>query len=125
MDPVTCRCCAQSVRVTTLDLPLTFRVDPADAFHPRQFVIIGRSRLLHRCELSEQSDAGSDPVPHSSVVHQAQGMVAVQADCTMDQALALMRDTAAAAAEVTLAELAAAVLDGGVTFDPPTGGNES
>ena len=52
-------------------------------------------------------------------------MVAVQADCTMDQALALMRDTAAAAAEVTLAELAAAVLDGGVTFDPPTGGNES
>lgn len=46
-------------------------------------------------------------------------MVSVQAACTMEQALALTQNTADAA-EVTLRELAATVVEREVRFDPPT-----
>ncbi len=118
MDPITCRFCGESVRVTSLDLPLAFREDPASASGPAQFVIIGAGCLLHHCAIPAEINLASDPSPHSNLVHQAQGMVSMQADCTMDEALALMRNSADAA-EVTLDELAAHVIDRDVRFDPP------
>ncbi len=53
----------------------------------------------------------------SASVLQAQGMVGLQADCSMDEAMALMLDTAHHS-DVSLDELASCVLDGTVRFDP-------
>jgi AmiR/NasT family two-component response regulator len=49
-------------------------------------------------------------------VHQAQGVVAVQAGCSMSDALALMKNTAQATGE-TLESIAAEVLNHAVRFD--------
>lgn len=56
---------------------------------------------------------------YSARVHQAQGMVAAQAICSMDQAIALMKDTAAAT-EMTLEHVAKEVLGRRARFDRPT-----
>ena len=45
-------------------------------------------------------------------------MVSTQANCTSEAALALMRDTAAAA-DTTLEQVAQEVVAGRVRFDPP------
>jgi hypothetical protein len=47
---------------------------------------------------------------------QAQGMVSVQVDCTLDEALLLMR-ARAASSDLSLAYIAEAVLDGSIRFD--------
>jgi AmiR/NasT family two-component response regulator len=49
-------------------------------------------------------------------VYQAQGMVAVQAGCSLDEALALMRNTAEAVEE-TLERVADEVVNRNVRFD--------
>ena len=54
-----------------------------------------------------------------SVVYQAQVMVSAQAGYAMDDALALMRNTADAA-EVSLEQLAMNVVDRTVSFDLPS-----
>ena len=59
----------------------------------------------------------SETLSHSAHVYRARGIVSAQAGCSPERALALMFDTATAA-EVTLEELAALVLDREVTFDP-------
>jgi hypothetical protein len=51
-------------------------------------------------------------------VYQAQGMVAVQADCSLDDALALMTSSAEATYEKLL-EVADEVISGRVRFAPP------
>jgi len=56
--------------------------------------------------------------PLAEVVYQAQGMVSVQAGYSMDDALALLRNTAEAA-EVSLEDLAVSVIDRTVRFDRP------
>jgi hypothetical protein len=45
------------------------------------------------------------PFEYSAEVHQAQGMVSVQADCTLDEALSRMK-TFAAATNATLEQVA-------------------
>ena len=58
------------------------------------------------------------PFEHSPDVHAAAGMVSVQADCLIEEALAMMGDRAAVA-HVSLEEIAAAVLDHSITFGEP------
>ena len=55
------------------------------------------------------------PNLHSSIVNQAAGMVSVQADCMIQDALALM-STRADEAGITLDEIAAAVIDRSIRF---------
>ena len=59
---------------------------------------------------------GSRPSGHSDRVHQAQGMVSVQAACSLDEALALMQATAAETAK-TLDDVADEVLSRRLRFD--------
>jgi hypothetical protein len=55
------------------------------------------------------------PNLHSSIVNQAAGMVSVQADCMIQDALVLM-STRADESGITLDEIAAAVVDRAVRF---------
>jgi AmiR/NasT family two-component response regulator len=55
------------------------------------------------------------PVEHTRRIHQASGMVSVQADCTFDEAVALMRDRATTTG-CTLEAVADAVLERTITF---------
>jgi AmiR/NasT family two-component response regulator len=55
------------------------------------------------------------PFEPSAEVSQAAGMVSVQADCLIEEALRMMRDRAAVA-HATLEEIAAAVMDGSIRF---------
>lgn len=59
---------------------------------------------------------GDCGVEHTARVYQAQGMVAAQAHCTLEAALALMWNTAAAS-DVTLEQLADEVVNGNVSFE--------
>ena len=52
-----------------------------------------------------------------AIVHQAQGMVSVQAGCTLHEALVLMQ-CEADATDIPLERLAARVLDRMVRFNP-------
>ncbi len=54
---------------------------------------------------------------YSVRVHQAAGMVSIQADCELEQAYVLMSDRSAVG-QVTLDEIAAAVLDRSIHFGP-------
>jgi hypothetical protein len=58
-----------------------------------------------------------DPAPLSDRVHQAQGMVAAQLGCSMEEALGRLRVRADATGQA-LDELALDVLDGIVRFEP-------
>jgi hypothetical protein len=55
------------------------------------------------------------PIMHSAEVNQAAGMVSVQADCSIEQALAMMSERATFAG-LTLGEIAAGVLDRSIWF---------
>jgi hypothetical protein len=62
---------------------------------------------------------GTDPgMPYSAVVHQAQGMVSVQAGCSMDRALGLMQHTADTN-ETALHEVAKEVLARELSYYQP------
>jgi len=54
---------------------------------------------------------------YSVKVHQAAGMVSIQADCELEQAYVLMSDRSAVG-QATLDEVAAAVLDHSIRFGP-------
>jgi AmiR/NasT family two-component response regulator len=60
--------------------------------------------------------ATKGPGDHSEQIAQAQGMVSVQVDCTLDDALLLMR-ARAASSDLSLAYVAEAILDGSIRFD--------
>jgi len=60
--------------------------------------------------------ATNGPGEHSEQIAQAQGIVSVQVDCTLDEALLLMR-ARAASNDLSLAYIAKAVLDGNIRFD--------
>jgi AmiR/NasT family two-component response regulator len=55
------------------------------------------------------------PLERRARIARAQGMVTVQAECTMDEALDLMRDRAAVGGQ-TLEEIADAVIDRSIRF---------
>jgi hypothetical protein len=55
------------------------------------------------------------PGDHPERIAQAQGMVSVQVDCTLDEALLLMRARAASSG-LSLAYIAEAILDGSIRF---------
>jgi AmiR/NasT family two-component response regulator len=59
---------------------------------------------------------GSAPSEHSDAVHQAQGMVSVQAACSLDEAIALMQATADATGK-TLDDVADDVISRRLRFD--------
>jgi hypothetical protein len=56
---------------------------------------------------------------HHPLVSQASGMVSVQADCSLDDALALMKERAQVCGE-SLLEIAAATVDRRIRFEPIT-----
>jgi hypothetical protein len=56
---------------------------------------------------------------HHPLVSQASGMVSVQADCSLDDALALMKERAQVSGE-SLLEIAAATVDRRIRFEPIT-----
>ena len=60
--------------------------------------------------------ATNGPGEHSEQIARAQGMVSVQVDCTLDEALLLLR-ARAASSDLSLAYIAKAVLDGSIRFD--------
>ena len=54
MEPITCLYCGEMVSVSSFDVPVRFREDPADDVRPRQFVMYGDNYwLMHRCEIAE------------------------------------------------------------------------
>jgi AmiR/NasT family two-component response regulator len=59
--------------------------------------------------------SGNTPPFRGATILQASGMVSVQAHCTPDEALVLM-ETRASETHVTLAEIAASVIDHSITF---------
>jgi len=59
----------------------------------------------------------ADNGPFSRLIYQAQGMVAVQADCTLDRALVFMQEMAEAT-DSSLEEIAEDVTSRHVTFRP-------
>ena len=77
--------------------------------HHRRISRIGEDVVMH----------GDTNFTHTARVYQAQGMVAVQAGCSIEAALAMMQDTADAT-EVTLEELADEIVERNVRFDRPT-----
>ena len=60
---------------------------------------------------------GNGAIPSARVL-QAQGMVSVQADCTMDEAARLIRETAQAT-DQTVERVADRILARRLWFDPP------
>ena len=52
-DRVTCPHCAERIHVSDFCRPVSDRVRQADEYGPRSYIIIGRDRLLHSCELPE------------------------------------------------------------------------
>ena len=52
MEPLECRYCGEQIQVSAEDEPVSFREDPSTAFTPAQYVVVGRSWLLHRCGIS-------------------------------------------------------------------------
>jgi hypothetical protein len=62
--------------------------------------------------------ATEPPFEHDTQVFQAAGIVSVQADCLIEQAIILM-DARAELNGVALDEIAAAVLDQSITFGEP------
>jgi len=58
---------------------------------------------------------GDDPWDTAARIEMARGIVAVQADCSLDDALQMMRDRAAVS-RCTLDEIAIAVLDHSIQF---------
>jgi len=119
MTRISCRYCGDPIAVGALDLPLSFREDPATAVRPRQFVVVGGGVLLHCCEVAANVETMADPLFFAGVVHQAIGMVCVQAGVSKDAALNLLMD-ASVAADVTLEQLAVSVVDRTIRFDPPS-----
>ena len=61
-------------------------------------------------------DSNDSNLQYSACVYQAQGMVSVQADCTLDEALDLMHNTARATDE-TLEQIAVEVVNRNARFD--------
>ena len=55
------------------------------------------------------------PFQHSAAVNQATGMVSVQAGCSLEEALTLMRDRATVQGS-TLDEIAGSVIDRSIRF---------
>jgi hypothetical protein len=54
MEPITCRYCGEKVTITSFNLPVRYRDDPANELHGRQHVIYGDNFwLLHRCDLAD------------------------------------------------------------------------
>jgi hypothetical protein len=65
-----------------------------------------------------RSMAAEPPLEHNAQMFQAAGIVSVQADCLIEQALILM-DARAELEGVALDEIAAGVLDQSITFGEP------
>ena len=117
-------------RVEVISTPLSFHCRPIGVYgrQPRtRSRQLGKrvndnasqSRSGRRCRVRWQaygrvmaSTNGGDP---SDRIAQAQGMVAVQADCSLDEALLLMR-ARARSNDLSLAYVACAVLDGHIRF---------
>jgi len=119
MDPITCGYCGSRVGVTASDLPLSFRQDPAAGPRKPQFVIVGSGLLLHQCVIPGDDGVMVDPLTYSKAVHQAQGMVATQAGCSMSHALALMMNTADTT-DTSMDEVAEEIRAHRVTYDAPS-----
>jgi len=66
--------------------------------------------------MDAQMTGNGSPFKQTARVSQAAGMVSVQANCDVEQALILMH-TRATASRVTVDQLADAVIDGSVRFD--------
>lgn len=117
-DSITCPHCGVHIYVDDFWPPVSHRIHAADEYEPRTCIIIGNNRLVHSCELPEEGRMTTNGSGFSAQVGHAQGMVAAQASCSMDAALALMQNTADATDE-TLDSIAAEVLNRRVRFDPP------
>ena len=48
-----CRHCATQVNLSDFCRPVSDQVREGDDYGPRTYIITGRDRLLHRCELPE------------------------------------------------------------------------
>jgi hypothetical protein len=75
------------------------------------------ANCLHRRTVDPVTADSPDPGALSDRVHQAQGMVAAQLGCSMEEALGRLRVRADANGQA-LDELALDVLDGIVRFEP-------
>ena len=116
MALLVCPCCGETMTVTAFDQPVRHRDDPGDAFGPRRFVIIGGDWLLHRCEIPDDAES-REPLFYSDEIHQAAGMVSVQAGVSIRDSLQMMRDRAQVE-RLSLDEVATAVAERSMTFGP-------
>jgi hypothetical protein len=83
-----------------------------------RWVQVGRgfSALVGRVSWVDDQDVDYGPEFNpTAAIAQAQGMVSVQAECTLPEALALMRDRAIVTHQ-TLDEVAVAVIDRAIRF---------
>lgn len=75
-----------------------------------------RQRLaINRCCADTQGVDNGSLLGYRAVVHQASGMVSVQAACTCAEAIDLMKDRASVES-LTLEQVAAGVLDRSIQF---------
>lgn len=116
---ITCQNCGESIIVTNGELLRYFTRDAMEN-EPRAFLIIesvgNASSLLHRCDLKVDADVG--PAQRrvlDSRVHQACGMISVQAGCTCRNAIALL-EARANGTDQTVEAVVAAVLERRTSF---------
>ena len=93
---ITCQNCGESVGVTESDGKLSYFTRDATEHEPRSFLITetaaNGSSLRHRCELKPVPDGTRDThLAFDRKVHQARGMISVQAACSVGSAIALMQ----------------------------------
>ena len=93
---ITCQNCGESISVTESDGRLSYLTRDATDQEPRSFLITetaaNGSSLRHRCELTPESRGAADSVlALDHRVHQASGMISVQAGCSCRSAIAMMQ----------------------------------
>lgn len=117
---ITCQNCGESVSVTESDGKLSYFTRDATEQEARSFLITetaaGGSSLRHRCELTpDTGDARESVLALDHKVHQACGMISVQAGCSCRSAIALMQARANGTHQ-TIDAVISGVLERRITF---------
>jgi len=115
---ITCQNCGELVGVTNLEM-LRYVTRDAEADEPRSFVITetagSSSSLLHRCHLKVEDASRARRLALDNRVHQACGMISVQARCSCGNAIALLQ-ARADGTDQTVEAVVAAVLERRTSF---------
>ena len=117
MADITCENCGERVFFRGSSQPLAYVEREARGGLPRSFLIIGGEVLLHQCVIVEDGlNDDSLPLQLAPVVHQASGMVSVQAECTVDEAFTMLYERALVSGQ-SVKDIAVAVVERTIRLD--------